>query len=253
MKCRIIILLLFACLPIISGCCKLNKCESRKLPKSVKAFYTSRPVNIDGVLDEAIWKKSPFYELNLSRDKTDAVAKLHEKGRVQFSWDDNYFYVAAVFEDSDIIAEGKEDQMHHYRYGDLCELFLKPANEAYYWELYATPANKKTSFFFPDRSYLKNPEVFENYSCGLKVAANCEGTLNNKTDKDKKWTAEMAMPIKDLQAKGVKFNPETQWLVLIGRYNLSQYLPDRELSMMPQLSQTNYHTYEEYAELELVR
>ena len=87
----------------------------------------------------------------LSQDKVSAGQVLKEKGEIRFTWNEDYFYLAATFTDSDIIAQGKEDEMHHYRYGDLCELFLKPAKEIYYWELYVTPAGKKSSFFYPSK------------------------------------------------------------------------------------------------------
>ena len=233
----------------VSGCALSHFEKNIPMKQTMKTFYTKEPINIDGVLDEPVWKKATAYPLYLSKDKTAAGQKLNEAGEVRFAWDKNFFYVAASFQDSDIVAQGKEDQMHHYRYGDLCELFLKPANESYYWELYATPAGKKTTFFFKQKCALD----FENYSSGLKVAANCLGTLNDSQDKDKSWTAEMAMPIKDLESYGYKFGQGANWKILIGRYNYTRYLPETELSMTPQLSETNFHLPDEYEDLELVR
>lgn len=239
----------------LNVCLFVNGCTISNLKKDsvikcimIKAFYTEKPVNIDGLLDESVWQKARAYPLYLSKDKINADEKIAEKGDVRFAWDDKYYYLAASFEDSDVVAKGKEDQMHHYRYGDLCELFLKPVDYNFYWELYVTPADKKTSFFFKQKGALD----FENYSCGLNVAANCLGTLNNSKDKDKGWIAEMAMPIKDLESLGCKFGQGVNWKILVGRYNYSRYLPDKELSMMPQLSKTSYHLHEEYANLEFV-
>ena len=112
--------------------------------------------------------------------------------------------------------------------------------------------NKKTSFWFPGRGRLGLPSV-EDYKCGLGVAAQCNGTLNDWRDKDKSWTAEMAMPISDLTTRGDKFGPQADWRILVSRYNYSRYLSEKELSMMPKLSETNYHLLEEYAILRLVK
>lgn len=258
----------------ISGCSSIRTKKNDTRKTVMKTVYTQEAIKIDGVLDEQIWKQAPVYSMFLSRYRTKAgkkleetgkklekaakklekaVKELEEVGKVRFAWDDEYFYLAADFEDSDIIAQGQEDEMHHYRYGDLCELFLKPSNQTYYWELYVTPAGKKSSFFWPARSYIGLPDCLEKYSSGLKVAAQCNGTLNNWQDGDTNWTAEMAMPIKDLEAFGQKFDPGQNWTIFIGRYNYSRYLKRIEYSMSPQLSQTNYHLYEEYAELELVK
>lgn len=239
----------------VSGCA-LNSIQktgaNSEKPNVFYAFYSEQTVNVDGLLDEPIWTKAKAYPLHLSKDKTDAGEELIEAGEVRFAWDDNFFYLASTFYDSDIVAEGKEDQLHHYRYGDLCEMFLKPADENYYWELYVTPAGNKTSFFFPSRGYLGLPSCFEDYRSDLKVAAKCNGTLNSWQDKDNSWTAEMAMPVKDLQAYGAKFSPQANWKILIGRYNYSVHLENVELSMTPQISQTSFHLYEQYADLKLL-
>lgn len=238
---------------LLSGCINNFESEVVFMSKIHEAIYTDMPVNIDGILDDPIWQQAPSYPLCLSKDKIENGEILKEQGNVKFAWDDKNFYLAVDFKDSDIIAQGQEDQMHHYRYGDVCELFLKPKNEIYYWELYATPASRKSSFFWPSRGYLGLPDCLEKYSCGLKVAAQCNGTMNNWQDKDTGWTAEMAMPIKDLEAYGYKFGPDQEWTILVGRYNYSRYLDPKELSMTPQLSKTSYHLYEEYAELKLVK
>ena len=96
----------------------------------------------------------------LSADKEkDAV--LAEGGKIRIAWDDKYFYLACEFTDSDVVAEGDKDQLHHYQLGDLCELFLKPADKSWYWEIYMTPRNNKSVFFFPSKGYLGLPSCFE--------------------------------------------------------------------------------------------
>jgi len=116
-----------------------------------------------------------------------------------------------------------------------------------------TPAGKKTTFFFPSKGYLGLPSPIK-HSSGLTVAAQCDGTLNNWTDRDSGWTAEMAMPVKDLTARGEPFGPGASWRILVARYNYSRHLTQgRELSMTPQLSATNYHLREEYAVLRFVK
>ncbi len=239
---------------MMSGCsCGMLKSKNQLNGSVATAHYTSVPLQLDGKLDDAIWQNAQVYSLNLPQDKLNSGMSLQGQGKVQFAWDNDFFYIAASFQDSDIIAQGKEDNMYHYQYGDLCEVFLKPANESYYWELYVTPAGKKTSFFYPSRGYSGLPSCIDDYKCNLKVAAQCQGTLNNWHDKDISWTAEMAMPIKDLQAYGAQFIYKASWKILVGRYNYSRYLDNVELSMAPQISKTRYDLYEEYADLELVR
>ena len=229
-----------------------GKKEAPKVPAVMTARYTATPVTIDGNLDEPCWQTAAVYPLAFSQAQVEEGKALAEPGEVRLAWDAENFYVAVRYTDSDLVAEGTEDQLHHYKLGDLAELFLKPENDTWYWELYVTPAGKRTSFWFPGRGRLGLESAYS-YTCGLRVAAQCQGTLNHWEDKDTSWTGEMAMPIKDLTARGETFGPGAAWRVMVSRYNYSRYLPWSELSMAPQLAKTNYHLLEDYAVLNLVK
>jgi hypothetical protein len=211
------------------------------------ARHTKIPVQVDGILNDPVWAEAVSYPLMLARDRLARGDVLREPGEVRFAWDDESFYVGVRFIDSDIVARGERDQMHHYRLGDVVELFLKPEGAPGYWELYATPAGRKSSFFLPERRKLTER------SCGLRVAAWVNGTLNDSRDRDHGWTAEMAVPVSDLSAPGRPFGPGDRWRILVARYNHGRDLPKPELSMVPQLSRTDFHLLEEYGFLELAR
>jgi hypothetical protein len=226
----------------------------------VIAKYTSEPITLDGKLDEGAWANAPVYSLYLPF-KAYATApesmqknigdNLREKTAIKLLWDDNYLYVGGVFEDSDVMQEGSEDQAHLYGTGDLIEVFLKPAKTNYYWEIYGTPNNKKTWYAFPSRGRIVFPACGNYKPENFKVAATVDGTLNNWKDKDKSWTIEIAIPIKELTVYGAKFDNSAEWTILLARYNYSVYLQKQELSAYPQLSNVNWHIYEEYAKLRL--
>ena len=146
---------------LLSGCATPPTAGPAPELAVMKAAYTPVPVKIDGVLDDEAWVGAAVYQMSPSRDKAAGGAKLAEPGEVRFCWDETNFYLAAKFHDSDIVAEGTEDQLHHYKMGDLVELFLKPADATWYWELYVTPANRKTSFWFPGGGRLGLPSGFE--------------------------------------------------------------------------------------------
>jgi hypothetical protein len=218
----------------------------------ITARYTEVPIRVDGLLAEEAWKTANVYRLSLDKTRPAGERAPLEGGEVRVLWDDKNLYVGIRFQDSDIVAEGEEDQLHHYALGDLVELFLKPAGETWYWELYATPRGNKTSFWFPGRGRLGLDSAYD-YRCGLRAAAQVKGTLNRWEDKDRYWTAEMAMPVADLTARGEPFGPGSEWRILVARYNYSRYLPWKELSMVPALSQTNYHFTHEYARLRFIK
>ncbi|MGI5869370.1 MAG: carbohydrate-binding family 9-like protein [Kiritimatiellia bacterium] len=217
-----------------------------QLPE-VQAVYAPDDLIVDGRLDKPVWKRAPAYPLSLPADRWEAGEVLQEAGRVQFAWNERYFYLAVSFDDSDVVAEGKADGEHHYNLGDLAELFLWPENHSWYWELYVTPHGRQSSFFFPSPARIL-PSCFKNH-LHLFVAAQVQGTLNDWSDRDQGWTAEMAVPVSALTERGEAWGPGSAWRVLVGRYNYSVHLPKLELSAMPSLSKTNYHLRDEYARL----
>lgn len=258
---------------IVKICCAvliggfLAGCTTFKAAKpasktEIKAVYTSKPVKIDGSLDEKAWADAPSYKLAIPKKtyanqpeciKQKVSADKLESGEYKLLWDKDYLYVGINFTDSDVHAYGKENEMHHYGQGDVAEVFLKPESDTYYWELYATPAGRKTSFFIPGRGCLMGPALT---LCPIntKVVAKVQGTLNKWQDKDRGWTAEMAIPRKELEQFGAKFNPDAKWRIFLARYNYSRYLPLKELSSCPRQAATpNFHLLEEYGTLKLVK
>jgi hypothetical protein len=235
---------------LLSGCASLRKVETP--PAVMTARFAATPVRVDGVLDDAVWQDAVAYPLSLSVAEKAEGKELTEAGEVRVAWDNQFFYVAVRYTDSDVVAEGAEDQLHHYLMGDLAELFIKPADQTWYWEMYVTPAGRKTTLFFPGRGRLGLKSAEDNPG-GLVVAAQVQGTLNQWQDKDASWTGEMAVPLRDLTARGESFGPGSAWTIMVSRYNYSRHLPWKELSMTPQISKTNYHLIEDYAVLKLVR
>ncbi len=247
-------------LSLFTGCGTL--CRRGCHSSVVRAYYTATPLQIDGHLDEAAWKTAPAHPLQLGREvynklpmamKGSVGKNLREPGEYRLLWDDNYLYVGAIFTDSDVHAYGEEDQLPHFSLGDLAEVFIKPESDTYYWELYATPANKMTTYFIPGRGALMNA-LLTSSPFDLQIAAQVKGTLNQWLDRDENWSMEMAIPRKELEKYGAKFGPEHPWRIFLARYNYSRYLPRVELSSFPQQAETpNFHIIEEYGRLELIK
>ncbi len=235
--------LLFLLVMVIGGC---RNIEQSSTPVML-AKYTAIPLKLDGRLEEPAWQTATVYHLALSQAQLNRGKKLTEPGEVRIVWDDKFLYLGIKFYDSDIKARGTRDQLYHYKYGDVVELFLKPENQTWYWEFYATPHSRKSSFWLPrHKKGLTRKEI------GLQVAAYCEGSLNNSRDKDQFWSVEMAVPIKKIASPEQPFKPGEKWRILVARYNHKRYLRHAELSMTPQLSKADYHRHQEYGILQLV-
>jgi hypothetical protein len=245
---------------LFCGCAtQYNNTSAKRLV--VEAVYVAKPPVLDGTLNDPAWLKAPACKLAMPRRVYSKSPKamlatlgteMREEGEFRLLWDHSFLYIGVNFTDSDVHAYGEEDNLHHYSLGDVAEVFLKPANDTYYWELYATPTGKKTSFFFPARGCRLSP-LMKSSPLGLSVSSRFEGTLNQWGDRDTSWSAVMVIPRKDLEQYGAKFGPGTEWLIFMARYNYSRYLPAPELSSYPQQAETpNFHIHEEYATLKFV-
>jgi hypothetical protein len=219
-------------------------------PRDLSAAHATAPVVVDGRLDDAVWANAPVYEMGLCADRLAGGDTPPEGGRVRFAWDADFLYLAVELSDSDVVAEGLGDGEHHYLSGDVAELFLWPEPQSWYWELYATPHNRQSSFFYPSPGRMVTSTFTDHLR--LQVAATAQGTLNDWSDRDQGWTAEMAVPVKELTRRGEAWGPEASWRVLVGRYNYSVHLPKAELTCLPQPSRTCFHTRAGYARLRLL-
>ncbi len=231
----------------LSGCFSRSEYDNR----AVEAVYTATPVKIDGVLDDEIWTKAPAYTFNAYN------AECAQNGEIKFAWDDQYVYVGAKLTDDDVVTISDKDQSHLYKEGDLLEVFLKPLNDTYYWEIYANPLSARSSFFIAGGGRLISDEISrpEHLMKDLKVAAKVDGTINNWQDVDKGWTAEMAIPIKDLTRYGAELKENSVWRFLIGRYNYSRYLENNELSGITEFKDNNrsFHYKPSYGYMKFVK
>ncbi len=197
----------------------------------------------DGEPCAEVWDKAPGYRLALSQD---CSGVLYEGGEVRFAWNERGLVVRAELEDSCLIAINRQDEQLHYLCGDVFELFVKPLNEPYKWEMYATPAGNKATLFFPTWPTELSPEegLLDHDFRGLGVWVE-ETSIG--------WTAQMFVPSEQLTALGAVWGSESEWTIFCGRYNCNtEDLKNPEMSMAPALSKTNYHLGEEYAVLEFL-
>lgn len=240
---------------------KNNPSFSNRVREEVVAVKAVNPIILDGKLNEADWENAPAYTLvHALRQYSDADWDIQEffrngvveSGKVKVLWDDKYLYVGIDFIDRDLYAEVKEDQQHHYKTGDVAEIFLKPLNKRWYWELYVTPLGNKTAFFFPGRGTVGLPSVFPDKSPlkGLKASAFSCGTVNDPSDQDVKWTAEMAIPRAEV-GREIELSPDVPWLIFFARYNYGKDLELQENSGFPLQPTVNFHNHAGYAILKM--
>lgn len=203
-------------------------------------------MTLDGKLNEEVWRSSQRHVMAIAKDQSGEIL---EGGSVSFLMDRHHLYIGFDLVDTDVVQESDRDQDKHFLSGDLIELFIKPTDEKYYWEIYITPNDKKSIFHFlgPGRGFLPSSYLGDPSSIGVK--AHVRGSMNDPSDVDDGWSGEMKLPL-ELFKKGAKsLSMDGEWSILIGRYNYSIHLPKVELSTQPLISQEYFHLVDEWARL----
>ncbi len=207
---------------------------------------------LDGRLGSPEWKKADVWQLSrIGERKPELGPDLNEKGNVRMLCSREYLYVGLELEDSDVVQQGTRHQTHLYTMGDTIELFFKPADDTYYWEMYGTPNELKTTFFYPSRSYVFLPNS-EAPLPEFEVKAHIDGELNNWQTVDKGWSIEFKLPLKTFEQYGAKFRPGHPWQFLVARQNYSRRLPYKENSTVPAIVKSDFHLISQYGILEIV-
>lgn len=206
---------------------------------------------IDGKLSSPEWKKAAVWKLARPLERPEELGpNLIEPGDVRMLHSRDYIYVGITMEDSDIVQQGTHDQMHFYTMGDTIELFFKPEDDTYYWEMYGTPNELRTNFFYPSRSYVFLPGSAA-FVPEFTVKAQIDGEFNNWRQSDRGWTIEFKLPKRTLEQYGAKFQTGHRWRFLIARQNYSRKLPIKEVSTVPAIQIQNLQMIQQYGLLKL--
>ena len=196
--------------------------------KHYTACRANGPIVVDGRLDEAAWRLA---------DRSPRFEDLEEPGRpalfdtrAAVLWDDDYMYVGFWVEDPDVRATYTERDSMICEENDV-EVFIAGEDTYYEFELNALGTIMERFYVWQDAyveaGYSTIPEfdlqgtnlvdtlggtktghahprgrrwAFREWDMpGMKWAVHVDGTINDPTDRDRGWTAEIAFPWQGLK------------------------------------------------------
>jgi hypothetical protein len=188
-------------------------------------YRTSEPIQIDGRLDKQAWRLAPA-----SHPFVDIVTgePAWFDTRVRLLWDERYLYFGYTAEEPDVWATLTEQDSQIWLDNDF-ELFIAGTDAYYEYEMNALNTIYEVFWIWkdvhrPGGPYWHRTEFdprthktmvldgvgghvhprgerwgFLDWDCaGLKHAVHVDGTLNQRHDTDRGWSAEIAIPWKSL-------------------------------------------------------
>jgi len=180
--------------------------------------------------DQAGWERAPG--VTLSGVDGGAAAGAVARAR----WNETWLFVEFTCKDADIVSPGKSDGLDHWKLGDVVEVFLGPSHGTHYAEIHATPAGRKTLYFFRGyRQSAPRPDAADD------VVVRAEKAPGG-------WRAMMAIPWAVVGGAA-----ETgDWRIFAARYDYPSAQDHPVLSSFPrQMGRPDFHRRETYARLEL--
>lgn len=164
---------------------------SQTNPRSYITFQTYDSLTIDGKADEKEWNKVPFTSefIDIEGSKIPPFST-----KVKMLYDQKYLYFYAELEEPHIWANlHKRDTVIFYN-NDF-EIFIDPTGDTHnYYELEMNALNTVWDLLIT-KPYREPAPIVDSWDIqGLKSAVNIKGTLNDATDIDKGWSAEIAIP-----------------------------------------------------------
>jgi hypothetical protein len=192
---------------------------ANKHPRGYVACKAAKPLDIDGMLNEASWRSAPWTD-----DFVDIEGDLRPpprfRTRAKMLWDDTYLYIGAELQEPHVSATlTKRDTVIFY--DNDFEVFIDPNGDSHeYYEFEMNALNTVWDLFLP-RPYKDSGSAVDSWNIeGLKTAVHVRGTLNNPADVDSGWSVEIAMPwsaLKQYAHTPAPPNEGDQWRINFSR------------------------------------
>ncbi len=187
-------------------------------PLSYDCHYTKVPIQVDGNLNDAAWKKAPWTSDFVDIEGASKPAPRY-RTRAKMLWDDKYLYIAAELEEPNVTGTLTKHDSVIFHDNDF-EVFIKPLPDTgSYYEFEINALNTGWDLFLP-KPYSEGGRADNSWDiAGLKTAVAIQGTLNHPDDTDHGWTIEIAYPLNAFESRQHVPPPEkgTVWRINFSR------------------------------------
>ncbi len=211
-------------------------------PKGYVCYRASKPIQLDGKLDDDAWKDAPWTDTFVDIEG-DVKPRPRFATRVKMLWDDNYFYVGALLEEPHVSASLTKHDSVIFHDNDF-EVFIDPDGDNHeYYEIEINALNTEWDLFLKKPYRNGGPAINEWEIPGLKTGTHVDGTLNKSGDKDTGWSVEFAFPWKVLAEYAHRPAPPhdgDQWRVNFSRVEWLYDIVEGQYRKVPKTPENNW-------------
>jgi hypothetical protein len=187
-------------------------------PKQVVVPQVSAPPIIDAKLDEAAWQNAAQVELQWRFNPANAPALIALTPTVRTNarllWDRQFLYVGFECEDPDVWSLYAQRDAYVWE-GEAVEVYLDPSGKGQnYKEIGVNPLGALIDLNIVEARNGNPGDMEQNArwnASGIRWATSVNGTINNRSDRDTGWTAELAIPLSSVLAEGEQVYVGDRW------------------------------------------
>jgi hypothetical protein len=201
-------------------------------PKTIDVPRIDAQVKIDGVLDEQAWQQAARATPLV---RNDATTPARVGTEVRLWYDLAALYLGWTCEDSDIQATFTQRDSRFWE-EEVVEFFVTPAALGRYFELQWNPLGGTfdaiiTNELAPDGRSQQFKGDWSYTAANMTFAVRVDGSVQNSSDKDRRWTVEARIPFVDLNVR----TPERgeTWRGNFYRFNRDRDGEPEQLSWSP--------------------
>lgn len=215
--------------------------------KSYVVYQSIGKITIDGKPDEKSWRKAKWSTVFEDIEGDKQPKPLH-KTHVKMLWDKNNLYIFAELEEPHIWAYYDRNDMIVFHENDF-EVFIDPDRDTHNYYEFEVNARNTLFDLFLSRPYRDGVHADISWNAkGFKSAVQVDGTLNDPTDRDRKWAVEMQIPFASLSANGDFIQPDggDVWKINFSRVNWQteiengRYTPKKDSATKKKLPEYNW-------------
>jgi len=221
----------------------------RHRPHAKAAALGARPrPAVDGRLDDPAWAAASWTRWwGAPSGEPGAQAPAT---RAKFVWAPDALYVAVECRDTDVWSTFTARDSDTWEQ-EVVEVFLDPDGDHLdYLELQVTPANVVFDARFA--SYRKDLPAARAWDMrGLETGVWVDGTLNERGDQDRAWTAELRIPASEVPGAALPLAANARWRLNLFRFDAPQGGPQRAAALSPPVV-PDFHALDAFADLTLL-
>ncbi len=197
---------------------------------------------IDGRIDKPFWADAPWTE-DFVDIEGDARPKPRLRTRAKLLWDDRCLYIAAEIQEPHVWATLTQRDSIVFHDNDF-EVFLNPTGDNHcYYEFEVNALNTVFDLYLP-KPYRDDGPADHGWDFkGMSSAVHIDGTLNDPSDTDRRWTVEIAFPWSAFDRHGGRLCPPKdgdQWRLNFSRVQWDLDVADGVYRKIPDRPEHNW-------------